>query len=636
MKYFATIWAFLLLNHFAYSQQVSFFEQIPKSSLNSAQIQDFNRVSQHERFSISQVVRLNPLSLGINSDNNLLVSLPLEFIQPEDCQRLAFKPKTSRFIDDQNYYYYGQLERGDTTYCSCNSGEIMLESVNGRKYGYIRADEVQYEIISIDENYSMLGKVNLNYFNRFEECFNIENTPPPPPPEEEVKSRDGFSCEIKVLFLYTQASLNANSLPTLNEITNLAISQTNQALYNSQVNDVRVVKVGNLLLPGFAQTPFSIDADMSAFLASPLAASLRTAYSADAICLIVNMPYILLDGRTVLGAAGFRPNQDGTFTTNEGAPQSNLAYMIVEDNAISANFTFSHEFGHVLGCRHQTCALFPTGGCSIAGTIEHGHGWGERKAFLCSWKNYSSILHQLREGNQRLLNYSNPAVAHNGYPTGIAGVSNNASWINNTGGCIVSGYFNDPVQTLAVKITGEDLLCKPNTGQYTILPTILGNYTFEWHKSSNAVNWGQPIGTGQTLTLSSANYAIGQTIFLRATLFDAQGTPYFAFFEVLIGDPNDVNCPRSAEISSSNETDISVFPNPSDGNFNITYRVKNDGAPVGIQLFTIDGKLLHEVKWIAPVGEHTMQITPDKVADGPILLQLKIGEKQYHKLIIKQ
>lgn len=81
------------------------------------------------------------------------------------------------------------------------------------------------------------------------------------------------------------------------------------------------------------------------------------------VCLITGTAYIGDQGGEILGAAGFVPTPGGGFTGNAGAPVFYLAFMLVEANAISANFTFSHEFGHVLGCRPQTCELFFNGGC---------------------------------------------------------------------------------------------------------------------------------------------------------------------------------------------------------------------------------------------------------------------------------
>lgn len=60
------------------------------------------------------------------------------------------KAQTSRYINDQNYYYYGILIESDSCECKCQSGEIMLEAREGRKYGYIVADDARFEILALN------------------------------------------------------------------------------------------------------------------------------------------------------------------------------------------------------------------------------------------------------------------------------------------------------------------------------------------------------------------------------------------------------------------------------------------------------------------------------------------------------
>ncbi len=97
---------------------------------------------------------------------------------------MEFSPKVSRYIDDQNYYYYGILLEGDSCDCRCQYGEIMLEATGGRKYGYFRVDEAHYEILAIDDEYSVLGRTKEDYFTGKQECLVLEET------EREYASRE--------------------------------------------------------------------------------------------------------------------------------------------------------------------------------------------------------------------------------------------------------------------------------------------------------------------------------------------------------------------------------------------------------------------------------------------------------------
>jgi hypothetical protein len=63
---------------------------------------------------------------------------------------------------------------------------------------------------------------------------------------------------------------------------------------------------------------------------------------ADVVCLITNAGY----ENGVLGIGGFNPTLG---LNSQGNPMADASSMIVEGNSFNANFTFSHELGHVLG-----------------------------------------------------------------------------------------------------------------------------------------------------------------------------------------------------------------------------------------------------------------------------------------------
>ena len=82
--------------------------------------------------------------MSVNEDGNLQIDL-----DSDDCGVLEFEPKNSRFINEQNYYYYGTLKPpSDTCQCTCSDGEIMIESREGRRFGYLVVDDTKYELLA--------------------------------------------------------------------------------------------------------------------------------------------------------------------------------------------------------------------------------------------------------------------------------------------------------------------------------------------------------------------------------------------------------------------------------------------------------------------------------------------------------
>ncbi len=411
-------------------------------------------------------------------------------------------------------------------------------------------------------------------------------------------------------------------------MVNLGIGQTNQAFLNSRIYNIRVARANVRKWEGFVERPNRIDRDLSSLMKNNNVAHWRQDDLADVVCLITDGRYEDEDGKSlILGIVG----------QNLGNPRQDQAFMIVEGWSFAGKlFVFSHELGHVIGCRHQTCATYNTSGCDDEGAFEHGHGWGERRCRLCKWRNYNTIMHLYRDGNTALLRYSNPEVAHNGYPTGIPNERDNARWIR-TNGCIVSNYNDDPVFPLSVRIEGESLLCQPLVGDYyTIVTGSASPYSYEWHVSTDGVDWGTVASTQPSIALNSNHYYPGSSVFLRVRVTNTLGNVEFAFFTVtIISTTNHGACNRSKG-SEGDIAAVKVYPNPATDNLNILFTVVEDGSPASIRLCTVTGVTVAEIHRVLSAGEHREILPLEGASVGPFLLWLKVGQKTCNKLIIKQ
>jgi len=312
-----------------------------------------------------------------------------------------------------------------------------------------------------------------------------------------------------------------------------------------------------------------------------------------------------------------------------------LSSMIVEISSFNTNFTFSHELAHVVGCRHQTCPTFQNDGCDNGGAAEHGHGWAHRRCWLCGWKNYSTLMHQLRDGNTRLLRYSNPEINDKG-ATGVAGISENAQWIRDGNGCTVADYFPDPIIPFSANIIGSDFICHPFSEIYSVgVAGANGSLTYEWHISTDGVNWGSPAGSNASIELYSTNFAVGTTVFLRVKVTNQGSNPVFAFFSVLIKE-NNVVCFRSEGNTPNRLGQVfTAFPNPADDLLQVTFDLQDDNVPVSIHLFSLTGVMLQEHRYLLNRGAHTETLSLKVFPAGAYAIRAQVGIAFFNKLIIK-
>lgn len=625
----------LLLFAVTTNAQTDFIERFPNTSVLTAEEAIlYGKLSNVGRFSSAKLIKVKNLVTSVNAGGNLQILLTQDEYQLEECQNLEFAPQTSRYVNDQNYYYYGILIEGDSCECKCQSGEIMLEAREGRKYGYVVADDVRFEILALNSEYSVMARVNPSFFGDKTECLELPEVQGSSKPQKQVvASRSGEACVIRVLFLYTQAAEDQFGLLGLNDMAALGITQTNQAFEKSEVTDVCVARANFRRWADFNENPDDLEQDLQDLMTDNDVAQWRQTDLADVVCLITDAGY----AGGVLGVAGFvpDPNNPGQIISNLGNPMLDLSFMIVEGASFNTNFTFSHELGHVMGCRHQTCATFQRNGCDNGGASEHGHGWGHRRCWLCGWKNFSTIMHQLRDGNKRLLRYSNPEINDKG-ATGVTGISENAQWIRDGNGCTVADYFPDPVIPFSANIVGSDFICQPLSEIYSVgVAGANGSLTYEWHVSTDGVNWGSPIGSDGYIELYSTNFTVGAIVFLRVRVTNQAGNSVFAFLNILIKDDNGFCFRSNGNAPNSLGQVFAAFPNPSDDLLQVTIGVQDNNVPVIVRLFSLTGVLLEERRHLHSLGTHKETLSLKSLPAGVYALRAQVGNMFFNKLIVK-
>jgi len=556
--------------------------------------------------------------------------LDLEF---DNCETVEIQPKESNYIDEHNYFYFGTIKPpSDSCQCSCSSGELMIQSRGGRKFGFILIDTTKYEILAVDDSYSVLGKLDPIIFDSTSECKNnITQAINLDGQLNKKISKRTAGCPIRVLFLYDQDAENSYGLNGIIDLVNTAVNTTNLAFSNSDIKNTRVDIANIRKISGFVERKEYIEYDLRILMLDTIISQQRDTDLADVVCIIGSDNYTRFNGYS-----GYKPDtaHPGQTINNLGNPQADLAYMIIKAGNINSTYTFSHELGHIIGCRHQTCDQEPSS-CDSTGSYEHGSGWGDRKCFLCSWKNYCTIMHTLND-QTRVLYYSNPNVSYFGHPTGVMDTRDNAKWIREDHACIVSNYKSEPT-SLTVSISGEDILCRPLSSHY--YADVIGYnapYSYQWSLSTDGVNFSSIVGTGQSITIDSTDYALSPILFLRVRVEDSLGNFNFAFYRILIRDRGEPGCDFHPSLTNGIfENDVKIYPNPVENELRAKFSIFQTDVSVTIEMDDLIGRSILNKKLILSKGTYIENLNVENIPKGIYPIQVKIGKDVIFYKIIK-
>lgn len=233
-----------------------------------------------------------------------------------------------------------------------------------------------------------------------------------------------------ILVYYTTAAKNGQGgVAAIEALIATAIADANTAFARSGI--VATLRLaGAVELTGHVESSTDMGADLTAIRSSSAVAAARDAAGADLVALIVNA--------TAGGACGI----------GYLGPSASAAHSVTARTCIVGNYTFAHEVGHNFGSHHA-----PEDGATGAWRT-YGYGYKDYTANFRTVMAYSP--------GTRLLNFSDPAVLHNGRPTGSA-TQRNAQSLREAFP-IVQGFRTAPggatlgaPRTLAATVTGLDV-----------------------------------------------------------------------------------------------------------------------------------------------------------------------------------
>ncbi len=476
-------------------------------------------------------VQVNALS-QVENDGHVYVNL--SFLA---CAEMDFQIVRADYADDTHYDWYGRIEDTANT---CAMSSLTILGLGSEYAGHLSANERSFELFDLTGGIRLICETDLSSMNEISRCGAISQELPEAP---EPPAQTYGACEkiiLRVLVLHTAAADAA--MPNTNSIASTAISQINSAFANSAINGVgtQVVLAGVEPLT-FTETLDAED-DIDLLVANQNAQSLRSAYNADVVILLTDGNYS--------GILGIAANFGTDF---------NRSYAIVQANVATTNFlVFAHEFGHLLGARHQHLAD-PTG------VYQHAH------SFLAKWKIRNTIMRSV-VSNNTILHYSNPNVSFMNHPTGTS-TRNNARKIREMAPS-VAAFFVEASGLTVGSISFDDANVDECEGGNLKVAAIgdcgLAPYTYVWYYSSNAINWNYG-GNGQNATVPVyAALANGgtKTTFIKVIVSDLAGntvtqtTTYTTYCE-----PNP--CPGCPQRTKKPENKVTISPNPSDRDIRI-------------------------------------------------------------------
>lgn len=423
-----------------------------------------------------------------------------------------------------------------------------------------------------------------------------------PVPDEDTDNSvgDRSNCEnntIRVLFLFTTTA--AASPSGLNPLTvaPMVITELNGTIPASGLtsSDVTFVLAGTALLPGFSET-FSISNDFIALLSNPIANTLRNSTSADIVVLLTD---------------DYPGNIVGI--SRQGALASS-AFGLVPLTSAAGSMSATHEIGHIIGARHQRCAICNWQTCDNM-TNAHGYAAG----------GFSTVMYLLPCEIPRVGVWSNINVPFMGHAMGTP-VDNNAKIIKDRAGKVACFRQIVPGLALEVFLKGSPSVCDGDDDELfsaTYDPAaFLPPVTVIWEVSENGVGpWTIQSCTGNQCTITGINN-LPNEFFVRIRVMDATGN--FASDMIRV---KKVNC-RSGSFVTDRSDEQSTAP------FDLSIQVAPQPALDHIDIrggVGVADLMLVDVK-----GKIILRQQCNLSMEGPERLDLSSLPSGFYQLWIKQ
>lgn len=595
-----------------------------ETELSGQQLARYNKAVSY--FGTSGIIKIGIGDLAALPENRIELSLPTSH-----CEGIAFKGKQAEYVSENDYTWYGELAFDSVAdSCACRSGYLLLMSKGGEKYGQIKLEDEFYTIEDIG------GKQLLARHPEGEQAVSCNGTLMPEEEEDDdlgldIEARSSGNCQVNVLVLYTTAA--GEVTVNIENVAASSVAITNQALLNSSVfqAQLRLNLVAVEEISDIDEEDLQFLTILTRLRNSNFARSRRNFHNADIVILLVDHWRAAEGG----GIAYLGPNRE-------------FAYAVVQSIGANAQFTFSHEVGHLLGARHEPCAAQDAGdNCDDNGIYEHAHTWSWTTGCLF-WKRKHKRKTIMYSGGKPvspgevIQNYSNPNVRREGRPTGISEERDNARLLRENG-CTVAN-FRGGSEGIIANIVGLGEICPEG---FTCLNSSIsgapGPYTHEWRMNGSGTDWGNApvVGTGTTFcaVMPYGSFGVGDILFVRLEVTAANGAAAYAYhsLEVVEGNDGNVLCMRSSgkEETPSDATYLEVNPNPVTDVITVRFSIAAQ-SEVSINIYDAVGRPVRRIsKGLLLPGEYQEPLALSPLSSGTYCLELLGADWAKRLLLIK-
>lgn len=530
--------------------------------LVGTQLDRYNKIVELDAdYESIEVIELGNLAL-IQDDGRIKVTLPDGADVP-----LIFQMKNIAYDSDNQYTWYGEVDHTDTS--EWRSGNMMLISEGGEKYGYIHVEERFYTIQDLTGGKYALVRIKED---AGEVCGSDDTDLRPDSPDEEptpsVQEREE-NCPIRILVMFTDAALTR--FPNIVARANTALAQTRQAFLNSGLGTttISLITAGIENLPEYSEAGKTFNTVIGEISNNATVIARRNALGADLVSVLVDRQ--IMTDNTVGGVAFL------------GAGNAALGFSVVAaQRATSPGFVMAHEIGHNLAANHEPCIAEDAGTNCINGgvSVARAHTWSfERKCGFLGWSRCTvrrrTIMFSEGSNNPDVIqHFSNPNVNFEGRPTGIANARNNASVIAGSA-CTVANYRNTSDAPLWAMIYGPDKICEGFQYEFYWAGVVGGPpglTTYAWQISvpgTGGTSFGPVLSTNSFFDLDVTGMVAGQYVTIKLTVTKGNQS-VTTYHTVYIVDPGELFCFRSDNTDNTVQQQLedfgaAVYPNPNDG-----------------------------------------------------------------------
>ncbi len=510
-----------------------------------------------------------------------------------------------------NYVLVGSNDEGSRILISVLDNDIQgVIETDEEVFTIETVDEKQYALITVDhsmlreacdyleEEYERSSFEDANIHHQDSAAVNNEGISFSPI----LRTTSVYDCKIRVLVLYTP-----NAMTSVSNIKNTiltAVALTNQSFINSQINyQIELVYAGQT---NYSESGFSTDLSRLRNTGDGYmdeVHTLRNRYSAD-ICVLLTYDLALCGMAKGIGVS------------------ADDAFCIVSTNSTCAttNYSFGHEIGHLLGCRHDHFVD------NNATPFPYGHG------YVNPSKTWRTIMAYQTEcvTCPRLQYWSNPNVTHAGEPMGTTSINDNARVWNERSNTIMA--FRQPDDN--VTLTSSDM-------SSALYADVIAKQDIE---TGGTVN----INDGSTL-----NTRAGNSIILQPGFSVQSGAEFSASIEE-VDDceecasaptkiavqhvPDEFDDLENHQIKGKGNFSYAVSPDSSTGYLNITYSLDTE-MPLTIELVDIFGLNKKNIlsRRNQPIGDYIIQLPVANYPSGTYFLILtSSSQKRTEKIIINK